>query len=384
MEKSQVPSPIARTIAPHLERDLATKMVFLSGARQAGKTTLARQLALQRPGAQVFNWDVLADRRVMLAQSWVPTAPMLVFDELHKMKGWRDWLKGVFDGRRPKQAILVTGSARLDAFRQAGESLAGRYFAWHLNPVTVSEFMAATSSTAEDALSRILARGGFPEPLLAERAEDADRWRRLYLEGLIRDDILEFSRLGEVRVMQHFVDLLRQRVGSPISLASMARDLQVSPTTLRRYLDILETLHIVFLVRPAHHNIARALLKEPKVYFYDTGLVTGNDGARFENACGVLLLTHVQLQADRDGKDLSLRYIRDKDGREIDFCIVENNEPTVLVECKWADPVVSTYLRKLAECFPRAEALQLVRHLRQPEQRGPVAVVPAADWLADL
>ena len=120
MEKSQKFSPIARAIAPHLERDLATNMVFLSGARQAGKTTLAHQLALQRPWAQVFNWDVLADRRVMLAQSWAPTAPMLVFDELHKMKGWRDWLKGVFDGRGPNQAILVTGSARLDAFRQAG------------------------------------------------------------------------------------------------------------------------------------------------------------------------------------------------------------------------------------------------------------------------
>ena len=177
MEESQKRSPIARSIAPHLERDLATKMVFLSGARQAGKTTLARQLARQRPGAQVFNWDVLTDRRVMMAQSWAPTAPMPVFDELHKMKGWRDWLKGVFDGRAPGQAILVTGSARLDAFRQTGESLAGRYFAWHLNPVTISEFMAATSATAEDALSRILARGGFPEPLLAQRVEDADRWR---------------------------------------------------------------------------------------------------------------------------------------------------------------------------------------------------------------
>ena len=85
--------------------------------------------------------------------------------------------------------------------------------------------------------------------------------------------------------MRMFVELLRERVGSPLSLASIARDLQISPTTLARYLEILESLHVVFVVRPYHRNIARALLKEPKVYLHDTGLVRGDDGARFENAC---------------------------------------------------------------------------------------------------
>ena len=113
----------------------------------------------------------------------------------------------------------------------------------------------------------MLERGGFPEPLLADTETDARRWRQLYLDGLIRDDILEFSRIGEVRAMRLFVQMLRERIGSLVSLASIARDLQISPATLGRYLQILETLHIVFLVRPFHHNIARALLKEPKVYF---------------------------------------------------------------------------------------------------------------------
>ena len=262
-----------RLIEPLIERDLARKMVFLSGPRQAGKTTLAQAIAGRRPGAQILNWDVLADRRVMLAQSWAPDAPLLVFDELHKMKDWRHWLKGVYDGRRPGQAILVTGSARLDAFRQAGESLAGRYFSWRLHPLTVREWVAAAGASPEAALARILERGGFPEPFLADDAKDAERWRALYLEGMIRDDILEFSRVAEVRAMRVFVDMLRDRVGSPLSLASLARDLQISPTTLGRYLEILEALHIVFTVRPFHRNIARALLKEPKVYFFDTGLV---------------------------------------------------------------------------------------------------------------
>lgn len=373
-----------RLIEPLIERDLARKMVFLSGPRQAGKTTLAQAIAGRRPGAQILNWDVLADRRVMLAQSWALDAPLLVFDELHKMKDWRHWLKGVYDGRRPGQAILVTGSARLDAFRQAGESLAGRYFSWHLLPVTVREFVASTGVSPEDALTRLLQRGGFPEPLLAETDADAQRWRQLYLDGLIRDDILEFSRIGEVRAMRMFVELLRERVGSPLSLASIARDLQVSPTTLARYLEILESLHVVFLVRPYHRNIARALLKEPKVYLSDTGLVKGDDGARFENACAVMLHAAVQQRRDAEGSDTALHYIRDKEHREIDFVICEQAEPTRLIECKWADASVPPYLAATAARFPKATATLLLRHARQREQRGAVAVESAAAWLAQI
>jgi predicted AAA+ superfamily ATPase len=305
-------------------------------------------------------------------------------DELHKMAGWKVWLKGVFDGRPDGQALLVTGSARLDTFRQSGESLAGRYFSWRLHPITVAEWVAVSGATAEEALARLLARGGFPEPFLAENAADAERWRRLYLEGTIRDDILEFSRIGEIRAMRVFIDMLRQRVGSPLSLASLARDLQISPTTLGRYLEILEALHIVFTVRPFHRNIARALLKEPKVYFYDTGLVGGDDGIRFENACAAMLLRHTQFLQDSAGRDMGLSYVRDKEGREIDFVLCENGEPLGFAECKLSDPSVPPYLASIAARFPEAGAALLVRHLRQPEQRGRVAVERAADWLARL
>ena len=373
-----------RLIESHLERDLTRKMVFLTGPRQSGKTTLAGLIAEKFPSAQMLNWDVLADRRVILSQSWVPDTKLLVFDELHKMKEWRPWLKGVYDGRAREQAILVTGSARLDVFRQAGESLAGRYFSWHLLPVTVHELVAVTDFSPEEALSRLLGRGGFPEPLLADTETDARRWRQLYLDGLIRDDILEFSRIGEVRAMRLFVQMLRERIGSPVSLASIARDLQISPTTLGRYLQILETLHIVFLVRPFHHNIARALLKEPKVYFYDTGLVIGDDGTRFENACATMLYAQIKLMREALGRETSLHYIRNKEGREIDFVICDSGAPLEFIESKWADPKIPKYLATIASRFPSAKATLLVRHLRQREQRGLISVEPAADWLANL
>ncbi|MDR9390357.1 MAG: AAA family ATPase, partial [Wenzhouxiangella sp.] len=197
-----------RALTPFIQQDLKKKMVFLTGPRQAGKTTLAQQLAQAYDQPQILNWDVIADQSVIQQQSWRPDAPLLVFDELHKMADWRTWLKGVYDGKPSHQSLLVTGSARLDAFRQAGESLAGRYFSWHLNPVTVSELVSVTDVDPEHALTALLTRGGFPEPLLAELDADADRWRRLYLEGLIRDDILEFSKIHEVRAMRLFVEML--------------------------------------------------------------------------------------------------------------------------------------------------------------------------------
>jgi len=373
-----------RALTPFIQADLARKMVLLSGPRQAGKTTLALSLANVWPDALVLNWDVAADRRVMLDQSWSPAARLVVFDELHKMADWKAWLKGIFDGRREGQALLVTGSARLDIFRQSGESLAGRYFSWRLHPVTVKEWVATSAAAPEAALARILDRGGFPEPLLADQPSDAQRWRQQYLEGVIRDDILEFSRIGEIRAMRVFVDMLRSRVGSPLSLASLTRDLQISPTTLGHYLEILEALHIVFTVRPFHRNIARALLKAPKVYFFDTGLVQGDEGVRFENACATMLLRHAHFLQDSAGRAMSLHYVRDKEGREIDFALCENGEPLGFAECKLSDPVVPPYLAAVAERFPSAGACLLVRYLRQPELRGRVAVERAADWLARL
>lgn len=373
-----------RYLEAALKADLARKMVFLTGPRQVGKTTLARSLMTSWPNAQYLNWDVPNDRRILLDQAWSPRAGLVILDEIHKMRDWKAYLKGAYDGRPQGQALLVTGSARLDTFRQSGESLAGRYFALRLHPLSVREWRDAAGAAPGDALDRIMARGGFPEPFLADAPAEAERWRRQYLDDLIREDILEFSRVHELRAMRHFVDMLRERVGSPLSLASLARDLQVSPTTLARYLDILEALYVVFVVRPYSRNIARALLKEPKVYFFDTALAGTNEDARFENACAAMLIKHTHYLQDVEGRNLSLHYVRDKEGREVDFVLCEDERPIGFAECKLADASVSPYLAALAERFPGAGAVQLVRDLRQPEQRGRVAIELAARWLAEL
>jgi hypothetical protein len=365
-------------------KDLTTKMVVLTGPRQVGKTTLARQLMQLFGNAQYLNWDVLPDRMVLQRQSWNPRAKLLVMDEIHKMRDWKGWLKGVVDGRSPGQALLVTGSARMETFRQGGDSLAGRYFAFRLHPFSVREWCEQQPVAPADALDHLLERGCFPEPCLTSDSVQADRWRAQYFNDLIREDVLEFSRLHEINTMRLFVELLRERVGSPLSLASMARDLAVSPATLKRYLDILQALFIVFTVQPWHHNIARAILQSPKVYFFDTGLVRGDQGVRLENAVAGMLLKHVHFLQDSAGRTAGLHYIRTKDGTEVDFALSEEGNLTQMIECKLGDNKPHRGLLRFAEQFPDAQAVQIVYGLRQEEFRNGISITDAANWLMGL
>jgi uncharacterized protein len=383
-----------RYLDMRVQQDLTKKMVILTGARQVGKTTLSRQLVQQMPGSVYLNYDVAPDRAVILAGSWPKRSQLLVFDEIHKMPDWKSWLKGVFDGRWQSdgnaagQQILVTGSARMDTFRQTGESLAGRYFSHRLHPISVREWCSHAGATPDAAMLHLLSRGGFPEPCLAAEESDAQRWRNTYFTDMLREDLVEFSRIREVNAMRLFAQLLRQRVGSPLSLASIARDMNVSPKTLATYLDILEALFIVFVVRPWSHNIARATLLQPKVYFYDTGLVQGDEGVRFENLVATHLLKAAHWQTDSLGQPTNLHYIRTKDGAEVDFALSDDSQPqptlTHLIECKISDTAIHKALARFSAEHPQASSVQLVRDLAQPQERSGVHVLPAAAWLHDL
>ena len=373
-----------RYLDDRIRQDLAKKMVILTGPRQVGKTTLSQQLLAEMPGSQYLNYDVVAHRAIIMAQTWRQSASCLVFDEIHKMRDWKSWLKGVFDGRRPDQQILVTGSARMDTFRQSGESLAGRYYKLRLHPFSVREWTEHVGPNPHVSLSHLMERGGFPEPALAANIADANRWRAEYYSGLLREDILEFSRLHEVNTMRLFVEMLRSRVGSPLSLASMSRDLNVAPMTLSRYLDILGALFIVFVVRPWHHNVARATLKAPKVYFYDNGMVHGDAGLRFENLVACHLLKKVQWIQDTQGEQVGLHYIRTKDEAEIDFALSREDTLSHLIECKLSDTKLHRALARFSEQWPQAKAVQLVRECAVESQIERVQIRDAAPWLAEL
>ena len=365
-----------------IKQDLTRKMVILTGPRQIGKTFLARQLISEFQKPQYLNTDAVKDRQIFQAQSWPLNTDFLVFDEIHKVKGWKASLKGIFDTRPDNQAILVTGSVRMETFRQSGESLAGRYFHHHFYPLSVREL---TDQLAPfDALNLLNRFGGFPEPFLSGSESEASRWRNQYYTDLVREDILEFSRIHEIRSIRLLLELLRDRVGSPLSYTSLAVDLQLSPNTVRKYVEILESLYIIFLIRPFHRNIARSLLKEPKVYFYDTGFIRGDDGIRLENTCAISMLKHIGYLQDTKGEHASLHYLRTKEGKEVDFAICKDDRIFHLIEVKYADDTISRNLRYFSEKLPDAQAVQLVHQLRHEQVIQNISLLSAGPWLADL
>jgi predicted AAA+ superfamily ATPase len=365
-----------------IKRDLSKKMVILTGPRQVGKTYLAKELMKEFRNAQYLNYDNIDDARIIRNQTWSLGANFLVLDEIHKMKGWKGYIKGIYDTKPTEQSILITGSARLDAFRQTGESLAGRYFPYHLNPISIREVRDFVSP--HEALSLLNRLGGFPEPFLSGSETEAARWRNQYYTDLIREDILEFSRIHEIKAIRLLVELLRERVGSPLSYASIAEDLQIAPNTARKYVEILESLCIIFLVRPFHANIARAVLKEPKAYFFDTGYVKGDEGLRLENTCALCLLKHTQYLQDTAGEDISLHYIRTRDGKEVDFALCREDRIATLIEVKLTDSRPSSSLIYFHKRIPNVAPVQLVQNLRQEESINGISIVAAGRWLSTL
>lgn len=363
-----------------IKKDLARKMVFITGPRQVGKTWMAKEIARSFPDSVYLNYDRAEDRRIIRDEAWLEKTDLLVLDELHKMKGWKNYLKGVYDTKPGHLAILVTGSARLDAFRQSGDSLAGRFSRHRLLPFSAAEI--SRTGGAPD-LEELIERGGFPEPLLAEELVDADRWRNQYADSLIRIDVLDFERIHDFRAMQLLLDLLRSRTGSPVSYHAIAEDIQVAPNTVKKYIQILESLYIVFRVTPFSKNIARSLLKEPKIYFFDTGMVKGDEGVKFENLVAVSLLKHVYGMVDLQGRRCVLHYLRTRDGAEVDFCIVGDNRPELMIEAKRSDATPGRALVNFSAKY-HIPGIQLVMHLKREKTEKNIEVRKAGNYLSGL
>lgn len=340
-----------RYLAPQVRSDLRQKMSFVAGPRQVGKTTLALSL----PGARAgyLNWDVPEHRERILAGE-LPAAKLWVFDELHKYRGWRNWLKGVWDGRREGQRVLVTGSARLDFYRYAGDSLQGRYHLLRLHPLSCAEL--GIERAAE--LRQLLVLGGFPEPFFSGSETEARRWSREYRNRLLREDVATLERVQDLGKLELSMLRLRELVGSPLSVNAVREDLQVSHKTVSSWLGILERLYAIFRLSPLGTPKIRAIKKAQKHYHWDWSAVP-EPSARFENLVASHLLKWVHWQQDTQGLDLELRYFRDTDGREVDFVVVDGRRPVLLVEAKLADAPADPNLRYLHARFPAAPAWQV-------------------------
>lgn len=366
-----------RYLSKQVLADLDRKMVFVAGPRQVGKTTLARSL----PGATegYLNWDVTAHRHNILRRELPPTN-LWVFDEIHKYRQWRNYLKGLYDDRRDGQRILVTGSGRLDLYRFGGDSLQGRYHLLRLHPFSVAELDVSTPADLLD----LIDLGGFPEPWLSGSRREARRWSREYGARLVRDEVTTLERIQNLGQLELMMLSLPERVGSPLSINALREDLQVSHKTASAWLDALERLYAIFRLPPFGAPRLRAVKKGCKHYHFDWTVVPG-DGLRFENLTACHLLKWVHHQQDTEGLNLDLRYFRDRDGREVDFVIEQRGVPSLLVECKWADAKPDRSLKYLKARFPEAEAWQItatgVKDYVTPEG---IRVAPALVLLSEL
>ncbi|MCK5683215.1 ATP-binding protein [bacterium] len=359
-------------------KDIEKKIVFIVGPRQVGKTWLSKKVMQHFKHPTYLSFDSFEDQTIIKNETWSANTDLLVLDELHKMKNWKNYLKGLFDTKRESLKLLVTGSARLDTFRQSGDSLAGRYFIHHLFPFTIAELKDQKYS-----MDHYIERGGFPEPFLAENIDEANRWRKHYIDGLIRFDILDFERIHDFKAIKTIFELLRRNVGSRLSYSSISRDVNISSLTVQKYVSILEALFIIFRIYPYSRNIARSILKTPKVYFYDTGLVIGNEGIKFENHVALSLLQHVNMQSDYKGLSNELKYLRLKDGKEVDFCISDFDGIKKLIEVKLSKPNLSKNLAYFSKKYD-LNGIQLVKNIKHERSIDKINIVNAQNFLKKL
>ncbi len=366
-----------RYLTAALRGDLARKMAFVAGPRQVGKTTLALGL----PGARdaYLSWDI-ARHRDRILRGELPAGALWIFDEIHKYRRWRNYLKGLYDGRPRGQRILVTGSGRLDLYRFGGDSLHGRYHLLRLHPFSVAELGMSRPAQLLD----LLRLGGFPEPFLGGSETRARRWSREYRSLLVREEVVALERIQDLGHLELLMLRLPELVGSPLSVNALREDLQVSHKTVVNWIGALERLFAVFRLAPFGAPRIRAVKKEQKHYHLDWTVVP-RDAARFENLVACHLLKWVHFEQDTQGRDLELRYFRDIEGREVDFVVVEGRHPRLLVECKWGEAEVDRSLRYLKARFPEADAWQIsatgTKDYRSPDG---VRVAPAVRLLRTL
>ena len=369
-----------RSITNRVLQDLEDKMVFITGPRQVGKTTLAKSLV---PNYDYLNYDAKEHRIILQENSWDRSKPLIIFDELHKMEKWKGWLKGIYDTEGISPRILVTGSAKLNTYRKVGDSLAGRYFSYRLHPFDLKEIKDHYAQ--DEAFDLLWNCSGFPEPFLKGNATYYNRWRRSHLDIILRQDLIDTHNVRDIQGIETLVVLLQRGIGSTVSYSNLARTLERDAKTIKRWLLLLEELYVVFKVTPFSNKIERSLLKEPKYYFYDFVRANHDKGVKLENIVACALLKELHFLEDIYGMDTKLHFLRTKDGKEIDFLVLINDEVKYIIEVKWSDDNPSKHFNYFARNFPQAKQIQLVKELKR-EKTFPsgVEIRSLIPWLYNL
>lgn len=369
------------------------QMRFITGPRQSGKTTLARAF-LKAHGDRAFyyNWE---DRSLklrfirdsaflqgdLLAAGGRKKKRWVCYDEIHKLSRWKNILKAHFDAHEGNVHFIVTGSARLDLFRRAGDSLTGRYFPFRLFPLNLFEItrqphrslpfnnlarsfierqVSDSRKSDQESMETLLTFGGFPEPFLKASTRFLTLWHRNYLERLIKGDLRDLTRIEDLDHIATLVTLLPERIGNPLSLNSLRNDLLVSYDAVQNYLRALRLSYFVFELPAYSKKINRAIKKEKKIYFHDWSLVP-DEGRRFENYVACELLSWFSAWHDAGRGSFELCYVRRRDGKECDFLVLKDSRPWLLLEAKLRSGPMDSHLYYFANALGGIPLVQLVR-----------------------
>lgn len=361
--------------------DLKSKMVFIGGPRQVGKTTLALNF-LPKPNTQsaaYFNWDDINDRSKLLSGELPPHEKIIILDEIHKFTRWRNLIKGFFDKNKGKISFLITGSARMDYYSKGGDSLQGRYHYYRLHPFSLREL---NTEPNKDLLDNLLKFGGFPEPLLNSEEKFWRRWQKERLQRVIYDDIRDLETIKEISLLELLAFELPNRVGSPLSVKNLKDLLQVAHETVDRWLNIFERMYYCFRIPPFGPPKVRAVKKEQKLYLWDWSLVK-EPGPRFENFIASQLLKYCQFIEDTEGYRMELRFLRDTDKREIDFVVIRDGKPEFAVECKTGEKDISSSIYYFKERVKIPKFYQVHKGQKDYKKNG-VRVLPVITLCKEL
>jgi len=385
-----------RYLTTHIVDDLKQKMVFISGPRQVGKTYLGMEIANHHfEHFDYLNWDARDDRKRFLADRFQGDANIIMLDEIHKYHDWKNHIKGLFDKHRHDFSILVTGSARLDVYRRGGDSLMGRYYAFRLHPFSLAEltgrqnsitplkplYFADSMPESREAMQNLATFGGFPEPLFSQSERELRRWHHQRVDRLVKEDIRDVENIKTLSTLQLLVDSLPERVGSLLSLNALRKDLSIAHKTVSQWMDILERFYYHFRIYPYHSKKIRALKKNPKLYLWDWSEVPTDGGARLENIVASHLLKLCHFLQDAEGYKTELHFLRDIDGREVDFLVTESGQPWFAVEVKSSATHVSKHLSYFAERLKIPSLYQVVAEEGIDIRAGNVRIISLDKFL---
>lgn len=357
----------------HLEND--RQMLFFSGPRQVGKTTLCEDFQ-----DVYYNWDNLSARTLILkgedavAEDIGLAAPqtrlpVVAFDELHHFSKWKQFLKGFFDLYGQKARVFVTGSARLDVYKKVGDSLMGRYYPYRMHPFSVGELIRTTLPTEdvvhelaqlpENDWNRLYEYGGFPEPFCKADKLQLRRWQRLRFEQLMRGDVPKDTEIRGLDQLEAMARILSQRSGEMLVYSSLGAEVQVNEVTIRSWVSILQSFFFGFRVTPWSKDIANSLRKTPKWYLRDWSGISDR-GKRHETMLACHLLKSVDFWTDLGLGEYELHYIRTKQKKEVDFLVSKDGLPWMLIECKSQNRKLSPVLKEFQSKLNVPYALQVV------------------------